>query len=171
MSIISKDDIVKFAVRCGLDDELWLADGLPKGYVNSLPMLEQFAGLVEAAILAKLREGVGPINKSHIHIITALERCVEAHYNITHPFHSPIWDDASLAIRELKMLFTHHSADAQDAVTMSRKGVVDGMETERDYYKAEAERHNAAANDAVKRCAHWIEKHDALLEQQLKESK
>ena len=38
------------------------------------------------------------------------------------------------------------------------------LETERDYYKAEAERHNSAANDAVKRCAHWIEKHDALLE-------
>lgn len=42
------------------------------------------------------------------------------------------------------------------------------LESERDYYKAEAERHNAAANDAVKRCAHWIEKHDALLESQLK---
>lgn len=44
------------------------------------------------------------------HIITALERCVEAHYNSTHPFHSPIWDDASLAIRELKTLFANMAA-------------------------------------------------------------
>ena len=41
------------------------------------------------------------------------------------------------------------------------------LKTECDYWKTEAERHNAAANDAVKRCAHWIEKHDALLESQL----
>lgn len=32
----------------------------------------------------------------------ALQRCVDAHYYKTHPFHSPIWDDATIALREIK---------------------------------------------------------------------
>ena len=33
----------------------------------------------------------------------ALQRCVDAHYDKTHPFHSPIWDDATIALREIKL--------------------------------------------------------------------
>jgi len=62
----------------------------------------------------------------------------------------------------LKMLQRLH----EDVVALGRQALE--LKSERDYYKAEADRHNAAANDLAKRCAHWIEKHDALLESQLK---
>lgn len=66
------------------------------------------AGWQKANQLA-LAQSVSMVSLSGIDmtkILTALERCVEAHYNIKHPLHNPIWNDATLAIRELKTLFT-----------------------------------------------------------------
>jgi len=50
-------------------------------------------------------------------------------------------------------------AGVEDVAIKAQQRIVE-LETDCAYYKSEAERHNASANDLAQRLAHWIEKHD-----------
>lgn len=58
-----------------------------------------------------------------------------------------------------KELAEQINAGVHEAVVMAQQRICE-LNTDVAYYKAEAEKHNASANDLAQRLAHWIGKHD-----------